>query len=105
MYFYTLGTSHGSAEQLAIKAKVFDEMFKYLKSEGVDIYFYALGICQETSRELDAAEESYRFAFNVNPNQNAALGIARARLALGNSERLSETRKAKKAAAKKTMID
>lgn len=105
LYFYTLGTSHGSAEQLAIKAKVFDEMFKYLKSEGVDIYFYALGICQETSRELDAAEESYRFAFNVNPNQNAALGIARARLALGNSERLSETRKAKKAAAKKTVID
>lgn len=105
LYFYTLGTAHGSAEQLAIKAKAFDEMFKYLNSEGVDVYFYALGICQETSHELDAAEESYRFAFNVNPSQDAALGIARARLALGNSERVSETRKAKNAAAKKTTLD
>lgn len=105
LYFYTLGTAHGSAEQLAIKAKAFDEMFKYLTSEGVDIYFYALGISQETARELDAAEESYRFAFNVNPNSNAALGIARARLALGNSERLSETRKAKKSAEKNAAFD
>lgn len=105
LYFYTLGTAHGSAEQLAIKAKAFDEMFKYLKGEKVGIYFYALGICQETARELDAAEESYRFAFNIDPNQDAALGIARARLALGNNAKLTETRKAKKAAVKKTKLD
>lgn len=104
LYFYTLGTSHDAARELALKAKGHDEMISYLSSQDLDIYFYALGICQEAALEYEAAEESYRFAFNVNPTKDAGLGIARARLALGEAEKLTETKRAKNKAAAKTRV-
>lgn len=105
LYFFTLGTSHDAAEQLAAKAKGHDEMIKYLAGEKLDVYFYALGITYEAKQQYEEATEAYRFAFNLKPNKPAAIALARASLALGESARLTQTRKAKKAAKSKTRMD
>lgn len=105
LYSYSLGTSHEAAAALAQKAKVHDEMVKYVAGEGADIYFYALGVCHEAAQELEEAMECYRLAFNLKPVEASALGLARTRLALGESARLVETRKAKKSASKKTRMN
>ena len=71
-------------------------MVKYLAGEDLDIYFYAMGISCEAAQNMDAAMEYYRFAFNVNPSFDYALGISRIYLAMGESARLKETSKAMK---------
>ena len=70
-----------------------------------DEYFYALGISSEAAQDLDVAQEYYRFAFNVNPCEAYALGLSRTYLAMGESGRLQQTRKAQKKAEKKTRMD
>ena len=82
-----------------------DEMMDYLASEDFDEYFYALGISSEAAQDLDVAQEYYRFAFNVNPCEAYALGLSRTYLAMGESGRLQQTRKAQKKAEKKTRMD
>ncbi len=104
LYFFTLGTSHDAAAQLAAKAKGHDEMISYLAGEKLDAYFYALGITYEAKQQYEEASEAYRFAFNIKPNKAAAIALARANLALGESSRLTETRKAKKTAKSKTRM-
>lgn len=82
-----------------------DKMMDYLASKDLDEYFYALGISCEAAQELDVAQEYYRFAFKVNPCEAYALGISRTYLAMGESGRLQQTKKAQKKAEKKAAID
>ncbi len=82
-----------------------DKLLSYLADEDLDNYFYALGICSEAAQDLDVAQEYYRFAFKVNPCMDYALGISRVYLAMGESARLQQTKKAKKTAEKKTKLD
>lgn len=105
LYFYTLGTAHEAAAALEGSAAYMDKMVKYLAGEDLDIYFYALGICNEAAQNMDDAMEYHRFAFNVRPSLDYALGISRVYLAMGESERLKQTAKAKNKAAKKTKLD
>ena len=104
LYAYTLGVSGKAATALALKDVGHEKLIKYLGSQNLDTYFYALGLCHETSQNLEEALECYRFAFNVKATKKAAIGLARVSLALGESARLTQTRKAKKAAAKKTSL-
>ena len=105
LYFYTLGTAHEAAAALEGSAAYMDKMVKYLAGEDLDIYFYAIGISCEAAQNLDEAAEYYRFAFNVNPSLDYALGISRVFLAMGESARLKQTQKAASKAAKKTKLD
>ena len=105
IYFYTLGTAHEVAKMLEGSAAYMDKMVKYLAGEDLDIYFYAIGISCESAQMMDEAMEYYRFAFNVNPSPDYALGISRVYLAMGESARLQQTKKAKEKAAKKTKLD
>ena len=105
LHFYTLGVAHEAAVALDGSAVYMDKMIKYLASEDLDIYFYALGICNEAAQNMDEAMEYHRFAFNVKPSLDYALGISRVYLAMGESERLKQTAKAKNKAAKKTKLD
>ena len=82
-----------------------DKLLSYLAVEDLDNYFYALGICSEAAQDLDVAQEYYRFAFKVNPCMDYALGISRVYLAMGESARLQQTKKAKNKAEKKTQLD
>ena len=105
LYFYTLGMAHVAASELEKAALYNDKMISYLASQDLDVYFYALGICGEAAQELDLAQEYYRFAFNVNPCMDYALGISRTYLAMGESGRLQQTKKAQKKAEKKTALE
>lgn len=105
IYFYALGTAHECAKALEGAATYNDKMISYLAGEDLDIYFYAMGVSGEAAQELDVAQEYYRFAFNVNPCMDYALGISRTYLAMGESARLKQTKKAQKKAAKKTSLD
>ena len=105
LYFYTLGMAHEAAVALEGAAKYNDKMMSYLAGQDLDIYFYALGICNEATQNMDEAMEYYRFAFNVNPSLDYALGLSRIYLAMGESARLQQTQKAKNKAAKKTKLD
>jgi len=105
LYFYTLGTGHECATALEGSAVYMDKMVKYLAGEDLDVYFYALGICNEATQNLDEAMEYYRFAFNVRPSLDYALGISRVYMALGESARLKQTEKAKNKAVKKAKLD
>ena len=89
LYFYTLGTAHAAAIEMENKAKFHDEIIAYLAGQKLDVYFYALAVSQEALRETKMAGESYRFAFNVNPTLDAAAGISRVHMALGESERVA----------------
>ena len=105
IYFYTLGTAHDAAEALEASAVYNDKMLAYLAGQDLDTYFFAIGLCSEAGRDMDKAMEYYRFAFNVNPSLDYALGLSRVYLAMGESARLKETAKAKKTAEKKTKLD
>ena len=105
LYFYTLGMAHEAASEMEKAAQYNDKMMSYLAGQDLDVYFYALGICGEAAQELDLAQEYYRFAFNVNPCMDYALGISRVYLAMGESGRLQQSKKAQKKAAKKTALD
>ena len=105
LYFYTLGTAHEAAAALEGSALYMDKMVKYLAGEDLDIYFYALGICNEATQNMDEAYEYYRFAFNVKPSLDYALGISRVYMAMGETLRLKQTQKARNKAAKKTALD
>ena len=105
LYFYTLGMAHVAASELEKAAQYNDKMISYLASQDLDKYFYALGIGCEAAQELDLAQEYYRFAFNVNPCMDYALGISRTYLAMGESGRLQQTKKAQKKAEKKTSLE
>lgn len=105
LYFYTLGMAHEAAVALEGSAQYNDKMMSYLAGQDLDVYFYALGICGEAAQDLDVAQEYYRFAFNVNPCMDYALGISRTYLAMGESGRLQQTKKAQKKAEKKTALD
>lgn len=105
IYFYTLGTAHEAAAALEGSAVYMDKMVKYLSKQDLDIYFYALGICNEATQNMDEAMEYHRFAFNVKPSLDYALGISRVYLAMGESERLKQTATAKNKAAKKSKLD
>jgi hypothetical protein len=54
---------------------------------------------------MDEAMEYHRFAFNVKPSPEYALGLSRVYLAMGESARLKQSEKAKNKAAKKTKLD
>ena len=82
-----------------------DKVMDYLASKDLDEYFYALGISSEAAKDLDVAQEYYRFAFKVNPCEAYALGISRTYLAMGESGRLQQTKKAQKKAEKKTSLE
>ena len=105
IYFYSLGVAHEAAIALEGSAAYMDKMVKYLAGEDLDIYFYAIGISCEAAQNMDEAMEYYRFAFNVKPSLDYALGISRVYLAMGESARLQQTQKAKNKAAKKTKLD
>lgn len=105
IYFYSLGVAHESAVALEGSAVYMDKMVKYLAKQDLDIYFYALGICNEATQNLDEAMEYHRFAFNVKPSLDYALGISRVYLAMGEGDRLKQTAKAKNKAAKKAKLD
>ena len=105
IYFYTLGMAHEAATALEGAANYNDKMISYLAGQDLDIYFYALGICSEATQNMDEAMEYYRFAFNVNPSFDYALGLSRIYLAMGESARLQQTQKARNKAAKKTKLD
>jgi len=105
LYFYTLGTAHEAAAALEGSAVYMDKMVKYLAGEDLDIYFYALGICNEATQNMDDAMEYHRFAFNVKPSLDYALGISRVYLAMGESERIKQSEKAKNKAVKKSKLD
>jgi len=105
LYYYTLGMAHAAASELEKAAQYNDKMISYLASQDLDVYFYALGICGEAAQDLDVAQEYYRFAFNVNPCMDYALGISRTYLAMGESGRLQQTKKAQKKAEKKTSLE
>ena len=96
LYFYTLGTAHEAAAALEGSAVYMDSMVKYLAGENLDIYFYALGICNEATQNMLEAMEYYRFAFNVRPSLDYALGISRVYMAVGEDAKVRETKKAKK---------
>lgn len=102
LYAYSLGVSQKAAIALNEKGEGHEKMMKYLAGENLEGYFYALGLCQESAQQLDEAMESYRFAFNVKPTKQAALGLTRTRMALGESAKLTQTRKARKSAESKT---
>lgn len=97
LYFYTLGTAHEAAAALEGSAVYNDKMIKYLAGEQLDTYFYALGICSEATQQMPEAVEYYRFAFNVKPSMDYALGISRIYMADSEASRLRQTKKAKKA--------
>ncbi len=82
-----------------------DELIEYLADEDLDIYFYVLGICEESAGNLPEAYEAYRFAFDVKPDMAPALGISRVQLAMGESARVKESNKLRKKAEKKTKLD
>lgn len=105
IYFYSLGIAHEAAVALEGSAVYMDKMVKYLSKQDLDIYFYALGICNEATQNMDEAMEYHRFAFNVKPSLDYALGISRVYLAMGESERLKQTATAKNKAAKKSKLD
>ena len=105
LYFYTLGTAHEAAAALEGSAVYMDSMVKYLASEDLDIYFYALGICNEATQKMDEADEYYRFAFNVKPSFDYALGLSRVHMALGEKAKLVKTGKAKRAAAREAGLE
>lgn len=96
LYFYTLGTAHEAAAALEGSAVYMDSMVKYLAGEDLDIYFYALGVCNEATQKMLEAMEYYRFAFNVKPSLDYALGVSRVYMAVGEDAKVSETKKAKK---------
>ena len=96
LYFYTLGTAHEAAAALEGSAAYMDSMVKYLAGEDLDIYFYALGICNEATQNMLEAMEYYRFAFNVRPSLDYALGISRVYMTVGEDAKVRETKKAKK---------
>lgn len=105
LYYYTLGMAHAAASEMEKAAQYNDKMMSYLAGQDLDVYFYALGICGEAAQDLDLAQEYYRFAFNVNPCMDYALGISRTYLAMGESGRLQQTKKAQKKAEKKAAFD
>lgn len=86
-------------------AQTADAIISYVNDEEIEGYFYALGLCNEATRQYDEAGECYRFAFNVKPNLDAALGISRVTMALGEAKRVKQSRKAAKKAAKKAKLD
>ncbi len=85
--------------------EVNDKMFEYLADEDLDAYFYALGICNEATQRMDEAMDYYRFAFNVKPSLDSALGLSRVYLSLGEAAKLKQTQKARNKAAKKAKLD
>lgn len=105
LHFYTLGVAHASAQALEDSAVSNDKMIAYLANQDLDEYFYAMAICKENALKLWDAELYHRFAFNVNPELNYALGLSRVHLALGEEARLAETKKAAKKAAKKASME
>lgn len=109
LYYFTLGSAHVAADVAAEAAEnaalYFEGMVEYLAGEDLDVYFYALGICNEATQNMDKAAEYYRFAFNVKPSLDYALGISRVQMALGESAKVKKTEKAKKKAEKKTGLD
>lgn len=105
IYFYSLGVAHEAAIALEDSAVYMDKMVSYLSKQDLDIYFYALGICNEAMQNMDDAMEYHRFAFNVKPSMDYALGISRVYLAMGESARVQQSQKALKKAAKKAKLD
>lgn len=105
LHDYTLGLAHEAARVLEASATYNDKMLAYLAGQDLDIYFYAIGICNEATQNMDEAMEYHRFAFNVKPSLDYALGLSRVYLAMGESERLKQSEKAKNKAAKKTKLD
>ena len=105
IYFYSLGVAHEAAVALEDSAVCMDKMVSYLSKQDLDIYFYALGICNEATQNMDDAMEYHRFAFNVKPSMDYALGISRVYLAMGESARVQQSQKALKKAAKKAKLD
>ena len=79
-----------------------EELKAFIADEGFDHYFYALGICQEATRDIEAALQTYRYAFELKSTKSSAMGISRCLLALGQEARVKETQKAMKKASKKT---
>ena len=105
IYFYSLGVAHEAAIALEGSAVYMDKMVSYLSKQDLDIYFYALGICNEAMQNMDDAMEYHRFAFNVKPSMDYALGISRVYLAMGESARVQQSQKVLKKAAKKAKLD
>lgn len=93
------------AVALEKSAQTVDAIISLVNDEELEGYFYALGICNEANRKYDAATECYRFAFNVKPNLDAALGIARVAMAKGEVKRVKKTQKSVRDAAKKAKLD
>lgn len=105
LYFYSLGVAEKAAEALADSAVYMDKMVSYLSDQDLDVYFYALGICNEATQNMEQAMEYHRFAFNVKPSMDYALGLSRVYLSMGEDARLQQVRKASKKASKKARLD
>ena len=115
-YFYGMGTAQMAVEAAETHVEVNDIVLKFIRSNNLEAYFYAIAICDEAAQKYDSAQEYYRFAFNAETcskpflfwgdrGSASALGLARVQLALGEEARLKETKRAKKDAAKKAAID
>ena len=115
-YFYGMGTAQAAVEAVVTKVEVNEIIIKFIRSNNLEAYFYAIGICDESAQKYHSAQEYYRFAFNAETCSKPflfwgdcgsanALGLARVQLALGEEARLEETKEAKKAAAEKAEIE
>jgi len=82
-----------------------DEFDELLLDRKVDQFLFALGLCQEATGRADEAIYTYRAAFDLDPDQSPAQGIARCRIALGSAARVQEQAKETRKASKRAKLD
>jgi hypothetical protein len=70
-----------------------DKFTEILLERKIDQFLFALGLCQEATGRADEALYTYRAAFDLNPDQSPAQGLARCRIALGSAARVKEQAK------------
>jgi len=68
-------------------------------------YLYALAVCEEATGAYEQALSTYRYAFNLMPEKEFALGISRCLFAMGKNDRIQEKVDAKKSASKKAYVN
>ena len=82
-----------------------DEFDELLLDRKVDQFLFALGLCQEATGRADEAIYTDRAAFDLDPDQSPAQGIARCRIALGSAARVQEQAKETRKASKRAKLD
>ena len=100
-------TSQDDRESVIHRKRGFqqDKFDELLLDRKVDQLLFALGLCQEATGRADEAIYTYRAAFDLDPDQSPAQGIARCRIALGSAARVQEQAKEARKASKKAKLD